>query len=48
MNIVAEKTLKLIESQIIGDNGKSFKSHEENLLPQMHDAYKADKKRRIA
>lgn len=44
MNIVAEKTLKLIESQIIGDNGKSFKSHEENLLPQMHDAYKADKK----
>ena len=44
MNIVAEKTLKLIESQIIGDNGKLFKSYEENLLPQMHDAYKADKK----
>ena len=44
MNLVAEKTLHAIEQQIKSDNGAEFKKHEQELLPLMHDAYKADKK----
>lgn len=44
MNLVAEKTLYAIEQQIKSDNGAEFKKHEQELLPLMHDAYKADKK----
>lgn len=44
MNIIAEKTLKAIDKQINSDNGAEFKKNEQIILPQMHDAYKADKK----
>lgn len=43
MNVVAEQTLNKIETQIVGDNGAEFKRQEQIILPQMHDAYKADK-----
>lgn len=43
MEIIAEKTLQAIESQLASDNGKRFKELEEKFLPTMHDAYKADK-----
>lgn len=42
MDIVAEKTLQAIENQIMSDNGKRFKELEQQILPTMHDAYKAD------
>ena len=44
MNVTAEKTLNAIKEQIESDNGAEFKRQEQIILPQMHDAYKADKK----
>lgn len=42
MEITADKTLALIEKSICEDNGKRFKELEQQILPTMHDAYKAD------
>lgn len=41
--IIAEKTLNAIESAIERDNGTLFKKYEQEILPQMNDAYRSDK-----